>query len=100
MADKLIERLKFLLRDWDGKDRFHSFEVCAPTIDEAAQAIAALTAERDALREALLEARGDMGAMGAMFNHYGFGKGQHLAGEGRSKIDDALAALKGDPANG
>lgn len=40
----LIERLRFELRDWDGKSRFHFPEINALLINEAVSAIASLRA--------------------------------------------------------
>ncbi|WP_417615250.1 hypothetical protein [Parasphingorhabdus sp.] len=79
MADKLIERLETYAEDW----RTRAANVAV--VHEAAQAIAALTAERDALREALEEIKC-------------FDNSRPL---GLSKVKDiARAALKKESANG
>ncbi len=57
MASDLIERLRFELRDWDGKSRLHFPEINALTISQAADHIASLEAEVAALRTGLEQIR-------------------------------------------
>lgn len=51
----IVERLRFCLRDWNGKDRFHFFSVNALLVREAADHIEQLEARVERLEGALRE---------------------------------------------
>lgn len=46
---ELCERGRFLLRDWDGEDRFHCFNISAPMVSQFIDRIEALQEENAAL---------------------------------------------------
>lgn len=53
MTDDLVKRLRFSLRDWDGKSRFHFPQINALTVDEAADCIEAQAAEIERFKQSL-----------------------------------------------
>lgn len=89
----LVERLRFALRDWDGKSRIHFPSINALAIDEAVARIAALEAEvgrKDAALEDCAMALDE--AANALADGYG-----QFAGIIRGYGTKARAALEPKP---
>ena len=104
MADKLIGRLRYIRVDGSlSVAKLKEGERWHPVCQEAADKMADLTAERDALREALGDSQATLCAVRATSVSDDWAEAstaKHLHDICGDTMQRNAAALKGDPANG